>query len=72
MLLVAEGASVAGEVLEIGNTNSRYRFPLDARSFVESWNSHGPAHHCAIGVGHCGGVLQKVATLLNLEFQKVC
>jgi L-arabinose isomerase len=72
MLLVAEGASVSGEVLEIGNTNSRYRFPLGARSFVEAWNSHGPAHHCAIGVGHFGGVLQKVATLLNLEFQKVC
>jgi L-arabinose isomerase len=72
MLLVAEGASVSGDVLEIGNTNSRYRFPLDARSFVESWNSYGPAHHCAIGVGHCAGVLQKVATLLNLAFQKVC
>ncbi len=72
MLLTAEGVSVPGEVLEIGNTNSRYRFPLGARSFVESWNSHGPAHHCAIGLGHLGGVLQKVATLLNLEFHKVC
>jgi len=72
MLLAAEGISVSGEVLEIGNTNSRYRFPLNARSFVESWNSHGPAHHCAIGVGHVGDVLGKLATLLNLEFQQVC
>ncbi len=72
MLLVAEGVSVSGEVLEIGNTNSRYRFPLDARRFVESWNARGPAHHCAIGVGHLGGVLRKLAALLNLEFQQVC
>jgi L-arabinose isomerase len=72
MLLTAEGVSVSGEVLEIGNTNSQYRFPLHARSFVESWNAHGPAHHCAVGVGHIGGVLRKFATLLNLEFQQVC
>jgi L-arabinose isomerase len=72
MLLAAEGVSIPGEVLEIGNTNSQYRFPLSARRFVESWNAHGPAHHCAIGVGHLGGMLRKLATLLNLEFQQVC
>lgn len=70
-LLVAEGESVAGKILEIGNTNSRYRFPRGARSFVEQWNSHGPSHHCAIGLGHIAEQLKKVASLLDLGFIRV-
>ena len=72
MLLIAEGESVPGAILEIGNTNSRYRFPLGARGFTEAWNSHGPAHHCAIGLGHIASKLQKVASLLGLRALQVC
>ena len=32
-LLCAEGQSVAGPILEIGNTNSRYQFPAHAHSW---------------------------------------
>lgn len=71
-LLIAEGASVPGPILEIGNTNSRYRFSIGARKFIDQWNSHGPAHHCAIGVDHIASKLEKFGALAGLETVRVC
>ncbi len=72
LLLIAEGESVAGATLEIGNTNSRYRFAGGARGFIEAWNSHGPAHHCAVGLGYVASQLKKTALLLGLRAVQVC
>lgn len=72
MLLVAEGTSVPGPILQIGNTNSRYKFSIGARKFVNDWNSHGPAHHCAVGVGHISAKIEKLGQLLNMDVVKVC
>lgn len=71
-LLVADGECVPGEVLRIGNTNSHYRFSIGARGFVKAWNEQGPAHHCAIGVGHLSAKLEKVAQLLEIPMERVC
>jgi len=71
-LLVAEAESVPGPILEIGNTNSRYRFPIGVRRFVNEWNQHGPAHHCAVGVGHVASKITKLGQLLGMEVAKVC
>ena len=71
-LLVAEGESVAGLILEIGNTNSRYHFSVGARNFLNEWNVHGPAHHCAVGVGHISSKLKKLGALLGMECVQVC
>ncbi|HEY3388285.1 MAG TPA: L-fucose/L-arabinose isomerase family protein [Prolixibacteraceae bacterium] len=70
-MLVAEGESVAGPVLEIGNTNSRYRFSIGAKSFMNEWSKMGPAHHCAIGVGHIADKIEKLGKILNINTIKI-
>ncbi|HEX9199713.1 MAG TPA: arabinose isomerase [Acidobacteriaceae bacterium] len=71
-LLVAQGETVPGPILEIGNTNSRYRFPIGARGFIQRWNEQAPAHHCAVGLGHVGDKLEKLGKLLGIDVVRVC
>lgn len=72
MFVVAEAESVPGPILQIGNTNSRYKFSIGARAFVNKWNSYGPAHHCAVGIGHISSKIEKLGSLLKMEVVKVC
>jgi L-arabinose isomerase len=71
-LLTAEAESVEGPVMEIGNTNSRYRFSIGAREFMNRWSKQGPAHHCAIGVGHMAGNIEKLGQILGMPVVKIC
>jgi L-arabinose isomerase len=72
IFLTAEAESVPGPVLQIGNTNSRYQFSIGARKFVNAWNSYGPAHHCAVGIGHVSSKIEKLGALLKITVVKVC
>jgi L-arabinose isomerase len=56
MLLVSEGQSVSGPILEIGNTNSH-------------WPAH---HCAPLGIWHIALKLDKLASLLGIEIVKVC
>jgi L-arabinose isomerase len=72
LLLTAEGESVPGPVMQIGNTNSRYKFSIGAKAFMNEWSNAGPAHHCAIGVGHIASQIEKLASILAIEARRVC
>lgn len=70
--LTAEGESVEGPTLQIGNTNSRYKFSINAKDFMNRWSKQGPAHHCAIGVGHIADKIEKLGKILGIEVVKIC
>jgi L-arabinose isomerase len=66
-MLAAEGESIPGATLQIGNTNSRLKFKLDPAEFMNRWSEEGPTHHCALGIGHQLSKIKKLARLLNIE-----
>jgi L-arabinose isomerase len=66
-MLAAEGESLPGETLAIGNTNSRLKFGLDPATFMNRWCEEGPTHHCALGVGHVMGKMRKLSRMTGIE-----
>jgi L-arabinose isomerase len=70
-LLVAEGESIPGPILRIGNTNSRIRFPIGPAEFMDTWCAEGPTHHCALGVGHGAKDIEMVARILGLKIVRI-
>lgn len=65
--IIAEGESVAGPIPPTGNTNTRGFFKPDIRTFLQKWIREGPTHHFALGIGHHGVTIQKIANYLNME-----
>lgn len=69
----AEGWSLPGETLRIGNTNSRLRFttepdgPFDVADWMNRWADRAPTHHVALGVGHQLGAIAKFSRLTGTE-----
>jgi len=70
-LIAAEGESLPGPVLQIGNSNHRLRFEKDLPEFMDAWCALGPTHHVALGLGHRVGDIRKVAELLGSSLETV-
>ena len=70
-LIGAEGESLPGPVLRIGNSNHRLRFDLDLPEFMDAWCALGPTHHVALGLGHRLADISKVADLLGIPVETV-
>lgn len=70
-LIGAEGESLPGPVLKIGNSNHRLKFDLGVRDFMTAWCALGPTHHVALGMGHRLADVERLATLLDLPFAHV-
>ena len=65
--VIAEGESLQGEIPPTGNTNTHAYFKPDLRTFLRRWVAEGPTHHFALGIGHHGGTIQKIASVLGIE-----
>lgn len=71
-LITAEGESIPGPVLRIGNTNTRVRFPLGPAEFVNRWCQEAPTHHFALGSGNWRGCLEKFSFLSGIDIRHAC
>ena len=68
-LLAAQGESIAGPGLQIGNTDTRLKFGLGPADFINTWCKEGPTHHFALGVGHILPKIEKYAAISGVELK---
>ena len=45
---------------------------MGVKEFMRRWSMAGPAHHCAIGIGHVASKIKKMAFLLGIPVTDIC
>ena len=66
--VIAEGESLQGAIPPTGNTNTHGYFQPDLKTFLKRWTAEGPTHHFALGVGHHGDELAKIAEVFGIDY----
>lgn len=67
-LIISEGVSTDDEIMQIGNTQTHVRFPLEIDAYYDKWFAEAPTHHCAMSVGKNADLFKKTAELLGIEY----
>lgn len=70
-MIAAEGTSIAGDIPQTGNTNTRVSFGTPVCEFLARWCEAGPTHHLALGVGHHMSVLRKFSRISGIRLIEV-
>ena len=70
-MVAAEGTSIAGEIPQTGNTNTRVSFGGSVCDFLRRWCEAGPTHHLALGIGHHMGTIRKIAKIMKIQLVEV-
>ena len=70
-MIAAEGESIAGEIPQTGNTNTRVSFGGDVCQFLAHWCEAGPTHHLALGIGHRMNILKKFSRISGIPLIEV-
>ena len=70
-MIAAEGTSIAGDIPQTGNTNTRVSFGCPICEFLSRWCEAGPTHHLALGVGHHMETLRKFARISGIELIEI-
>ncbi|RLQ90182.1 L-fucose/L-arabinose isomerase family protein [Planomicrobium sp. Y74] len=63
-LIISEGESTDGEIIQVGNTQTPVKFGKHPGQFMEEWFMEAPTHHFAMSVGRNTEIFRKVGELL--------
>jgi L-arabinose isomerase len=70
-MIAAEGTSLAGEIPQTGNTNTRVSFHCPIHEFLSRWCEACPTHHFALGTGHRMRILRKLSRISGIQLIEV-
>lgn len=66
-LIIGEGASTSGPIMQIGNTQTPVKFRDPPDDYLARWFAEAPTHHCAMAIGHNAALFQKVGEVMGIR-----